>query len=144
MGFLSWFKQNPQEEESSGSQLDLFGNSQNLPERRRVDGATVNKNFNRTIKEKGGTGNVHRDSTEALTEEVMGCGTEALYEQTEAKSGDRSTLPERAQEALMTGEIVASHDLKDKDISGTRSQKNEQIVDSVKDSGRKVRKWFPW
>lgn len=122
----------------------MFGNSQNLPERKRVDGATVNRKFNRTIKEKGGTGEVYAQSAEALTEEMMGCGTTELYEQTEAKSGDRSTLPERAQEALMTGEIVASHDLKDKDISGTRSQKNEQIVDSVRDSGRKVRKWFPW
>ncbi|MBP0017994.1 MAG: hypothetical protein J7647_10605 [Cyanobacteria bacterium SBLK] len=115
-----------------------------MPERKRVDGATVNRNFNRVIKDKGGTGKIYARSAEALTEEVMGCKTEALYEQTGAKEGDRSTLPERAQEALLTGEIVASHDLKDKDISGTRSQKNEQIVDSVRDSGRKVRKWFPW
>ncbi|MBP0017992.1 MAG: hypothetical protein J7647_10595 [Cyanobacteria bacterium SBLK] len=115
-----------------------------MPERRRVDGITVRNKFEDAIKDKGGTDKTYARSTEALTREVMGCGTRELYEQTEAKKGDRSTLPEVAQEALMTGEIVATHDLNEREVSGTQREKNEQIVESVKDSGRKTRRLFPW
>ncbi|NER08585.1 MAG: hypothetical protein F6K17_41680 [Okeania sp. SIO3C4] len=144
MGFLNWFKENPQEDDSTGSQLDLFGNSQELAERRRVDGVTVRRNFTNTIEEKGGSKIAFGRSTEALTQEVMGCETRELYKQTGAKRGRRETLPERAQEALMTGEIVASHDLKQADIQGDQEQRDDQIVNSVRGSGKKVRRWFPW
>ena len=144
MGFLSWFKNNPDEEDSTGNQLDLFSKSKNLPERRRVDGATVRKQFSKTIQAKGGDAEAQATSTEALTEEIMGCGTEDLYEGTNAKRRRRETLPARAQEALMTGEIVATHDLKGEDVQGNQLQRNEQITDSVRKSGKKVRKLFPW
>lgn len=144
MGFLSWFKNNLNEEESTGSQLDLLGESKNLPERRRVDGVTVRKKFNKTIQDKGGSGRCQARSTEALTQEVLGCSTKDLYEATGAKQSKRETLPDTAQEALMTGEIVATHDLKGKDVRGNQSQRNTQIEDSVRASGKKVRKWFPW
>ncbi|MGB3693213.1 MAG: hypothetical protein WA865_09445 [Spirulinaceae cyanobacterium] len=104
----------------------------------------MRKNFTQTIKEKGGSRRCYQDSTEVLTEEVLGCETRKLYEETGAKPGDRSTLPERGQEALMTGEIVATHGLKKKNIFGTQQERNQQIVESVRDSGKKTRKLFPW
>lgn len=45
----------------------------------------------------------------------------------------------------MTGEIVATHDLKSRAIQGrTQGQIHSEIVGSVRDSGKKVRKLFPW
>ena len=104
----------------------------------------MRKNFTQTIKDKGGSRRCYQDSTEVLTKEVLGCETSKLYEETGAKPGDRSTLPERGQEALMTGEIIATYDLKEKDISGTEKERNQKIVESVRDSGQKTRKLFPW
>ena len=144
MGFLQWFESNPQTEESSGNQLSLLGESQNLPERQRVDGATVRKSFTKAIAEKGGNSKAQRDSTEALTEEVMGCSTKALYEGTGGKRKDRSTLPERAQEALMAGEVVAAHDLRGSSVEGSQVERNGKIVAVVRGAGRKVRQWMPW
>ena len=74
----------------------------------------------------------------------MGCGTKELYESTGAKKNDRSSLPERAQEALITGEVVAAHDLRASDVEGDQSERNNQIVGIVRGAGRKVRKLFPW
>ena len=51
--------------------MDLFGNSQNLPKRQRVDGATVRRNFTKTIQEKGGDAKCQAKSIDALTEEVL-------------------------------------------------------------------------
>lgn len=144
MGFLSWLANNPKEEAPTELQLSLWEESQPSRKRRRVDGVTVRNNFTQTIKDKGGDAGCYQDSTEALTQEVLGCETRKLYKETGAKRGDRSTLPERAQEALMTGEIVATHDLKRKPISGTQQQRNEQIVTSVSDSAKRTRKLFPW
>lgn len=122
----------------------MLGESQNLPERQRVDGATVRRNFSKAIADKGGNDAAQAKSTEVLTREVMGCGTKELYERTGAKKSDRSSLPERAQEALMTGEIAAAHDLRASDVEGEQSERNGQIVAIVRGAGRKVRKLFPW
>ncbi|MDY6786131.1 MAG: hypothetical protein SW833_26895 [Cyanobacteriota bacterium] len=127
-----------------GTQLDLFDNSQSLPKRQRVDGLTIRKGFTRSIQDKGGDRKCQAKATEALTEEVLGCTTRELYARTKAKLSDRSSLPERAQEALVVGEVVATHDLKVREVSGAQEERNEQIVDSVRCSGRKTRKLFPW
>ncbi len=142
MGFLAWFKSNPEEVEAS--QLELFGSSQALTKRERVDGATVRRDFNQAIKDSGGNTEAQAKSTVAMTEELFGCKPKTLYEQTGAKEGDRSTLPEEAQKAYIVGETVATHDLKAKEITGNQQQKNQQIVDSVRDSGKKARRLFPW
>jgi hypothetical protein len=95
------------------------------------------------IKEKGGDGGCQAKATEILTRAVLGCGTKELYEQTGVSRNQRETLPERAQETLMVGEVVATHDLKPQSISGNQEHKNEQIIDSVRSSGQKTRKLFP-
>ena len=97
-----------------------------------------------TIKAKGGDRDAHRDATEALTQEVMGCKSSELYQQTNARKSRRDELPDVAQEALMTGEIVANHDLKAKEVQGGQDERNQQIVDAAAESGKKVRKLFPW
>ena len=124
--------------------MSLLGDSQALVERRRVDGVTVRKNFTKTIQDKGGDEVAQERSTAALTQEVMDCSPRDLYRETGSKQGRRETLPERAQEALMTGEIVSTHDLKQKTITGNQQQRNQQIEGAVRDSGKKVRKLFPW
>lgn len=144
MGFLNWLKENPDEEASTGSQISLFDDSETLLERQRVSGVTVRKNFTKTIQDKGGDSRCQARSTEALNQEVLGCGTRELYQKTGAKRNRRETLPERAQEALLAGEVIATHDLKQRSIEGDQNSRNQQIEDSVRGSGEKVRGLFPW
>lgn len=122
----------------------MLGESQNLRESQRVDGATVRKGFCKAVAEKGGDRAAQAKSTEVLTEEVLGVEARKLYRETGAKPGKRHTLPARAQEAIIVGEVVATYDLKEKDIEGGQKARNDAIVASVRDSGRKVRKHFPW
>ncbi|WP_204102068.1 MULTISPECIES: hypothetical protein [Spirulina sp. CCY15215] len=68
----------------------------------------VRKHYTDTIKVMGGDRDAHRDATEALTQEVMGCKSSEPYRQTNARKSRRDELPDVAQEALMTGEIVAN------------------------------------
>ena len=143
MRFLKWLANN-QDEEPQNSQLDLFSGSQDLAKHERVDGSVVNKDLNRTIQKKGGSGRVYAESAEAMTNELFDVGTEELYDATGGTKNRRNTLPKAAQKAFIMGESVADFDLREKEIEGKPHQKNEQIVDSVKQSGEKVRKLFPW
>lgn len=111
---------------------------------KRVDGATVNKDLNKTIKEKGGTGTVYPDCANAMCESLFDMKPDELYKATGAKKNQRSTLPKEAQKAFISGEAIANYELREQDIQGTSSQKNQQIVRSVSNSGRKVRKLLPW
>lgn len=122
--------------------MSLFEESK--PVRSRVDGATVRKDFTQTIQNKGGDGEAQAQSTEKMTRTIFGCGTKQLYEETQSKKGDRSTLPQDAQTAYIVGETAATHDLKATDIDGNQQQRNQQIVDTVEDSSKKVKGLFPW
>lgn len=144
MGFLRWFESNPQEEDSAGEQLSLLDNAQNLVNRQRVDGALTRKRYAQTIKQKGGSTRAYAKATEALTQQVMGCGTQELYQRTGSKIHRRETLPVVAQEALMGAEIVANHDLKQTEIVGQPEERDRQIVAAAQDSGTKWRKLLPW
>jgi hypothetical protein len=124
--------------------MDLFGGSQALTPHERVDGAIVNRDLNKTIKNKGGSKDVYAKSAEALSRELFDVGSEELYERTGGRKNDRSSLPKPAQKAFMVGEIKADLDLQQKDIKGEPVQRNKEIVDSVRESGKEARKWFPW
>jgi hypothetical protein len=141
---LQWFTNNPQEESSTGEQLSLLDSSQPLVERQRVDGAVVRKRYMQTIQEKGGSDRVYPKTTEALTREVLGCGTQELYRRTGAKPNRRDTLPIVAQEALLGAEIVANHDLKQVEITGQPEDRDRQIVTTARESGSKWRSLLPW
>lgn len=142
MGFLNWLKNQP-EETFKASQLDLLGNSQ--PVRSRVDGATVRKEFSKTIQDKGGSEATQAQATEAMTQELFGCNTKKLYEETGAKRGKRETLPYEAQTAYIVGEAVCTDRLKETPIEGSDSQKHAQIVDVVESTTRnEVKGLFRW
>lgn len=79
-----------------------------------------------------------------MTRELFDCEVKDLYEQTGGKKGDRSTLPRDAQTAYGVSETIARHDLNQTDISGNQQQRDTQIVDTVTDSSKRVRKLFPW
>jgi hypothetical protein len=142
MGFLNWFKEQP-EETSEASQMDLLGNS--LPVRSRVDGAIVRKEFTKTIKEKGGGKMTQAQATEAMTRELFGCGTNEIYRETGANQSKRETLPYEAQTAYIVGEAVCTDRLKETPIEGSDSQKHAQIVDVVESTTRnEVKGLFRW
>ena len=122
----------------------MFGDSKELKRYQRVDGAIVNKDLNWTIQSKGGTGRVFYRSAEAMSESLFDMNTDKLYETTGGKKNRRETLPKEAQKAFIVGETVANFELKDKEIEGSTSQKNQQIVESISSSGKKARRLLPW
>lgn len=142
MGFLKWLADNP--EESEESQLTLFGNSQPLTKQQRLDSAIVNRDFNQVIEQKGGSDRAYPKAANAMTQELFDMNARDLYEATDGKLNDRSTLPKSAQKAFTATEIRAGYELEAKDIQGSQRQKDQQIVESVRQSSKANRKWLPW
>jgi hypothetical protein len=144
MGFLNWWKNNADE---SDSQLDLFGGSQKLSKHQRVDVATVHQDFTKAIKDSGGSRKAYPRAIQAETQELFDCDVDELYLQTGGKKGERSTLPKEAQKAYMVNETISAHRL-DSEVkehnSDTQQQKDDRIVETVRDSAENVRKWMPW
>ena len=128
--------------------MDLIGDSQQLtPKRRRVDGATVNRRFNKAIKDNGGGSLCYRDAVVAETRELFDCKVEELYRETGGKPRDRSTLPQPAQEAYMVNESLAANEL-ERQIGtiGGESQKevDDKIVASVRQTSKHTRSLLSW
>ncbi|MDX2098264.1 MAG: hypothetical protein SFW36_10855 [Leptolyngbyaceae cyanobacterium bins.59] len=112
--------------------------------RSRVDGASIRKDFSATIQEKGGDSRTQAHATERMTRELFGCSTDELYQETQGRRGDRTTLPQDAQSAYIVGEVASTHQLKETDIEGNPQQKHQQIVDTVGETSRRVKGIFPW
>jgi hypothetical protein len=117
-----------------------------LSRHERVDGAIVNKDFQRAIKEAGGIQITHRIAVERETEELFDCGTDELYQETGGRKGDRSSLPKIVQTTYMANEIRATHELNS--VSGSYShdqdERHVQIVEQVKATSKQTRRWLPW
>lgn len=96
------------------------------------------------MQNKGGDGRTQADSTVRMTQKVFGCNPEELYQETGSRQGDRSSLPVDAQTAYIVAETTATHDLKAKEIKGTRQERHQQIVETVEESSDKVKGLFPW
>ncbi len=96
------------------------------------------------MQNKGGDGRTQADSTVRMTQKVFGCNPEELYQETGSRQGDRSSLPVDAQTAYIVAETAATHDLKAKEIKGTRQERHQQIVETVEESSDKVKGLFPW
>ena len=148
MGFLGWWKNEKQTQESSDSQLELSGQSQELaPPRKRVDGATVFRRFTDSIQNNGGDQDAYRDSVVAETRELFDCEVKDLYRQTGGKPGRRDTLPQPAQEAYMVNESLSANELERQEGSlGGESQDevNDRITEVVRQQAKQTRKWLPW
>lgn len=148
MGFLNFWQEEKENYEEQASQLDLSGSSQKLtPKRKRVDGAIVNRRFNKAIKDNGGSGTVYRDAVIAETDELFGCSVAELYKATGGKPSDRSTLPQPAQEAYMVNESLTAHELER--MIGTiggedQDEVNGRIVGLVRQESKTTRKRLPW
>jgi hypothetical protein len=141
MGFLQWLAGQPDE---SDSQMDLFGGSQALTPHERVDGATVNKDFTKAVKKAGGSNNTYGRAVQAETQELFDCDVDQLYEGTGGRKGDRSTLPKEAQKAYIASETLSTHRLNGTEYKGSRAQKDDEIVEDVRDTANWVRQWLPW
>jgi hypothetical protein len=99
------------------------------------------------VKDAGGSDRTYARAVRAETEELFDCGVDELYENTGAKKGDRTSLPKEAQKAYMVSETISAHRL-NHDVSGenrgSQKQKDEAIVETVRDTAENVRKWLPW
>lgn len=114
-----------------------------------MDSATVNNEFKAAIQNAEGSRNAYARSVEAETRELFDCNTNDLYRGTGAKKGDRSTLPTPAQEAYIVNETISKHRLNhdvapENNQSRDQQQKDDRIVETVRDTAENVRKWFPW
>jgi hypothetical protein len=143
MGFLNWLQG---EDDSEASQLNLDGSSQPLTPHERVDGATVFKDFTKSIKGVGGSNRAISGAVEAETQELFNCSTEDLYKQTGGKKGNRSTLPSEAQKAYMASEIRATHELGRTEFYDCENpdQVDRKIVSTTRAAAKETRKWLPW
>ena len=148
MGFLNFWQQEKSNYEEQASQLTTSGDSQDLtPKRKRVDGAIVNRRFNKAIKDNGGDGDVYSDAVITETEELFGCTLGELYQKTGGKRRDRSTLPQPAQEAYMVNESITANELERYigTIGGEdQAEVNERIIGVVRQQSQQTRKWLPW
>lgn len=124
--------------------MDLFGSSTELARHERVDGATVNRDFTKAIKNSGGSDKAYPRAIRAETQELFDCGVDELYEATGGRKNDRSTLPKEAQKAYLVSETLSAHRLNGREYQGSQLQKDEAIVADVKDTATKVRRWLPW
>lgn len=128
--------------------MSLTGESTELsPQRLRADGASVNRRFNRAIKDNGGSGEVYQDAAVAETEELFGCSVNDLYQTTGGKRGRRDTLPEIVQHTYMHNEISCSRDLERQvgSIGGeSQEEVNGKIVGRIRSKSRQNRDELEW
>jgi hypothetical protein len=142
MGLLDWWQNNKPE---TDSQLSLFEESSELTQHKRVDGATVYKGFQKAISDCGGSEDARKKAVGAETRELFDCTVNELYAGTGGKRGKRETLPEVVQEAYTVNETLSKHRLNEMDNpGGNQQQVDAQIVDTVADTAKQVRGWFPW
>lgn len=148
MGFLNFWKEEKPTYEEQAAQLDLSGYSQELtPKRKRVDGAIVNRRFNKSIKDNGGGPNAYPKAVLAETEELFGCDLNTLYRETGGKKGRRDTLPQPAQEAYMVNESITANEL-ERHVGSLGGESQEEvdakIVGITRHQAKQTRKWLPW
>ena len=113
-----------------------------MSQRQRLDGAIVNRRFNKAIKQAGGSPKAYPQAVIAETQELFSCDVNALYESTGGKAGDRSTLPVEAQEAYVATEALALHQLNQAHQQGNAT--DAAIVKTVQKTAKSVRKLLPW
>jgi len=126
--------------------LDLLEDNSQLSQRRRVDGAIVNRDFRAAIHRSGGSQRAYPRAVIAETEELFDCGVDDLYQATGGRKGDRSTLPEAAQKAYMASEIRATHELDDTEFYNCENndQIDQRIVSTTREVAKETRRWLPW
>ncbi|MBD2093236.1 hypothetical protein H6F67_25665 [Microcoleus sp. FACHB-1515] len=147
MGFLQWWVNNQEEPEEQQLSLDLNGHSSDaeIERHERVDGAVVNKDFRKAIEHQGGDDRAQIDSATAMSNELFDVSPAQLYRATGGRAFDRSTLPKDAQKAFIVGETIATYDLNGQEIQDTSQREiNNKITDTVRESGKKAREFFPW
>lgn len=120
--------------------MSLIGSSQALTQHERVDSATVNKDFTQAIKQAGGSPRAFPRAVRAETQALFDCGVDELYEETGGRKGDRSTLPKEVQKAYMVSETLAAHRLN----ACGGGKRDQEIVETVRDTAEHVRTWLPW
>jgi hypothetical protein len=151
MAFLNWWKQQPESEDyllevERKEVLPTMASNQPL-----VGADTARQDLNRVLQEKGADMKAVMGANQALETEILGCSAYHLTrelnpEVTETRAVmTTSALPKPAQEGLLAGRIRARYDLEGTEITAEdQAEKNQQIEDSVRQSGRETRKWLPW
>lgn len=118
-------------------------------------GITVKNEWTTAVDRAGGTSNTYPAASVALHKEILGHSrTEVDRALLEAHGGPGDHqdalplmgqhLPEPAQRAMMAGHVISAFDLNATEFQGTPEERHEQVIESVKESGRTVRRSLPW
>jgi hypothetical protein len=124
----------------------LTGESHSLARHERVDGAIVNKDFQKSVKDASGSDKTYPEVIRVETEELFDCTVEELYAGTNSRKGNRASLPKEAQTAYIANEIRATHELNaaSSSYSHDPDERHGQTVEQVKETSKQTRKWLPW
>lgn len=151
MAFLNWWNGQPESEDYALEikHKDLcptMASNQDL-----VGADTARQDLDRALLAKGADLNGTLDANYALETEILGHSAYELARQLNPEIAERGAilthraLPKPAQEGLLAGRIRARYDLEGTDITAEdQAGKNQQIEESVRQSGRETRKWLPW
>jgi hypothetical protein len=151
MAFLNWWNDQPESEDYALEikRKELFPTmTSNQP---LVGADTARQDLDRTLREKGADVNGAMEANQALETEILGRSAYELAKELNPEVVETgavmttSALPKPAQEGLLAGRIRARYDLEGTEITAKdQAEKNQQIEDSVRQSGRETRKWLPW
>mgnify|MGYP003402348289 CR=1 FL=1 len=149
MTFLNWWQQQPQSEDYhpvvEGKLMAIASSSEEL-----VTVNTVRRDLDRALHSKGADPAGVLQANRALEDEILDSSS---YELTRSLNPQlprgavltHQALPKPAQEGLTAGLLRARYDLEGAEITAEdQTQRNQQIEESVRQSGRETRKWLPW
>lgn len=151
MAFLNWWNDRSESENYSLEikRKDLFPTT--TSNQALVGADTARQDLDRTLREKGADMRGTLDANYALETEILGSSAYELARELNPEVAERGAivthraLPKPAQEGLLAGRLRARYDLEGTEITATDPVgKNQQIEDSVRQSGRETRTWLPW
>jgi hypothetical protein len=149
MTFANWWQQQPESEDYhpvvEGELMAIASSSEEL-----VTVDTVRRDFDSIMHSKGADPAGVIRANRALEREILDSSSYELARELNPQLPrgvvlTHRALPKPAQEGLTAGRIRARYDLEGTEITAEdQAEKNQQIEDSVRQSGRETRKWLPW
>jgi hypothetical protein len=151
MAFLNWWNERSESENYSLEikRKDLFPTA--TSNQALVGADTARQDLDLALHQKGADMKGAMEANYALETEILGSSAYELARELNPEVAERGAvlthgaLPKPAQEGLLAGRLRARYDLEGADVTAAdQTGKNQQIEESVRQSGRETRKWLPW
>lgn len=139
MGFLNFWKKQPEEDQYQSRLLKLEGANNLITDPTEPSRKLAHGLLRREIEKRDGGRRTYSAVHKAADEIMLGEQTEDLYRSLGLHKGSRAKLPWPAKQALMTGDIAAYHQ-----IMQDNAQGHYPVVQSAKKGYLRARELFPW